>query len=34
MLIEVTDKAKMELKKVIETKKTEKPLRIYVASYG
>lgn len=34
MLIEVTDKAKMELKKVIETKKTDKPLRIYIASYG
>lgn len=34
MIIEITDKAKSELKKIIESKNTNKPLRIFIASYG
>ena len=35
MKIEVTQKAKEELKKALETRKgNNKPLRIYVAAYG
>jgi Fe-S cluster assembly iron-binding protein IscA len=34
MIIDLTPKAKDELIKVVETKKTDKPLRIYIASYG
>lgn len=34
MTIDLTTKAVEELTKVIESKKTEKPLRIYIAGYG
>lgn len=34
MKIEVTPKAKEELKRVLESRKDSKPLRIYIASYG
>jgi Fe-S cluster assembly iron-binding protein IscA len=34
MIIDVTSKASEELTKVIESKQTDKPLRIYVAGYG
>lgn len=34
MIIDVTPKASEELTKVIESKGTDKPLRIYVAGYG
>lgn len=34
MIIDITDTAKAELKNVIERKKTDKPLRIFVAGYG
>lgn len=34
MIIDLTAKATEELKKVIETKESIKPLRIYIASYG
>lgn len=34
MKIEVTQKAQEELKRVLESRKDSKPLRIYVASYG
>lgn len=34
MIIDITDAAKVELKKIIERKKTDKPLRIYIAGYG
>lgn len=34
MIIDLTGAAKEELKKVIETKQSTKPLRIYIASYG
>ena len=34
MKIDVTDVARNELKKLIEEKKTEQSLRIYIASYG
>ena len=34
MIIDLTDKAAEELTKIIETKKTDKPLRIYIAGYG
>lgn len=34
MIIDLTKTAIEELKKIIETKKTIKPLRIYIASYG
>lgn len=34
MIIDLTTKASEELSKVVEDKKTEKPLRIYIASYG
>lgn len=34
MTIDVTDRARDELKKLIEEKKTDKMLKIYVASYG
>lgn len=34
MIIDLTPKATEELTKIVETKKTEKPLRIYIAGYG
>ena len=34
MKIDVTDNAREELKKLIETKKTDKSLKIYIAAYG
>jgi Fe-S cluster assembly iron-binding protein IscA len=34
MVIDLTTTATEELKKVIETKESKKPLRIYIASYG
>ena len=34
MVIDLTDSAAVELKKIIETKNSTKPLRIYVAGYG
>ncbi len=34
MVIDVTKSAIEELKKVMESKQTTKPLRIYVAGYG
>ena len=34
MIIDLTTTATEELKKVIETKESKKPLRIYIASYG
>lgn len=34
MIIDLTDKATEELTKIVESKKTEKPLRIYIAGYG
>lgn len=34
MVIDVTNNAKDELKKIIESKKTDKDLRIYIAGYG
>lgn len=34
MIIDLTNKAKEELKKILESKKTEKPLRIYITGYG
>lgn len=34
MKIDVTDKAKVELNKLIEAKKTDKSLKIYIAAYG
>ncbi len=34
MIIDLTKRAAEELKKVLETKKTDKPLRIYIAGYG
>ncbi|NLY66857.1 MAG: iron-sulfur cluster biosynthesis family protein [Thermoanaerobacteraceae bacterium] len=34
MKIEITEKAKEELKKALELRKDNKPLRIYVAAYG
>jgi len=34
MVIDVTDVAKNELKKVLEEKNTDKSLRIYTAAYG
>ena len=34
MIIDVTDVAKVELKKVLGTKDTEKSLKVYIASYG
>ena len=34
MIIDITQKASEELTKVIESKQTDKPLRIYVAGYG
>lgn len=34
MIIDLTKTAIEELKRIIETKKTIKPLRIYIASYG
>jgi Fe-S cluster assembly iron-binding protein IscA len=34
MIIDITDTAKAELKNVIKRKKTDKPLRIFVAGYG
>lgn len=32
--IDITDFAKQELAKIIETKKTDKSLRLYIAGYG
>ena len=34
MNINITEKAKKELKKVMDTRKENKPLRIYIAAYG
>lgn len=34
MKIDITDVAREELKKLIEQKKTDKSLKIYIASYG
>jgi Fe-S cluster assembly iron-binding protein IscA len=34
MIIDITSTAKDELKKIIKSKNTDKPLRIYIASYG
>lgn len=34
MKIDVTDNAREELKKLIESKKTDKSLKIYIAAYG
>ena len=34
MKIDITDLAKQELKKIIEAKKTDKSLRLYIAGYG
>lgn len=34
MIIDLTQRASEELKKIIEAKQTDKPLRIYVAGYG
>lgn len=34
MKINVTEKAKEELQKVMESKEEKKPLRIYIAGYG
>ncbi len=34
MIIDLTPKAQEELTKVVENKNTDKPLRIYIASYG
>ncbi len=34
MKIDITDVARTELKKIIEEKKTDKSLRIFVAAYG
>lgn len=34
MKIDVTDVARNELKRLIEEKKTNKSLRIFIASYG
>ena len=34
MMINLTQKASEELKKILESKKTSKPLRIYIAGYG
>lgn len=34
MKIDLTNKAQQELTKILEAKKTEKPLRIYIAGYG
>ena len=34
MKIDITSTAKTELQKIISSKKTEKPLRIYITSYG
>lgn len=34
MKVEITQKAQEELKKVLSSRKDEKPLRIYIVSYG
>ncbi len=34
MKVEITDVAKEELKKVLASRKDNKPLRIYIAGYG
>ncbi len=34
MKIDLTEKAKDELEKVMESRKEKKPLRIYIAGYG
>jgi len=34
MVIDVTDVAREELKKLLEAKKTDKQLKIYIAAYG
>ncbi len=34
MRIDVTDTARSQLKKLIEEKKTDKSLRIFISSYG
>ncbi|SHD76170.1 protein of unknown function [[Clostridium] ultunense Esp] len=34
MKVEITELAQNELKKVMESRKDKKPLRIYIAGYG
>jgi len=34
MIIDITKKASEELKKIMEAKKVNKPLRIYIAGFG
>lgn len=34
MVIDLTKRASEELKKILESKKINKPLRIYIAGYG
>lgn len=34
MKVEVTEKAQQELKRILDSKKDKKPLRIYVAGHG
>ena len=34
MYIDLTERANEELVKVVNTKKTEKPFRIFIAGYG
>jgi len=34
VVIDLTNRASEELKKILESKKTSKPLRIYIAGYG
>lgn len=34
MVIDITNSAKTELKKILESKKTDKVLRVYIAGYG
>ncbi|SUO99167.1 Uncharacterised protein [Tissierella praeacuta] len=34
MIIDLTTKATEELTKIVESKNTEKPLRIFIAGYG
>ena len=34
MLIDLTETAVTELKKIVEAKQSTKPLRIYIAAYG
>lgn len=34
MIVDVTDRAREELTKLLEQKKTEKPLKIFIAAFG